>query len=288
MKFFKLYSVSISFISLNLLFVYMLFIYNNIPKKIEAFKYISQLNHDIPIYLLFTLFSMIIFYNLKNIKNYLYAIVFLLLFNFLIITEITDHTAMRRLYRMVILLPSLIIFFKYFSFRNVDYYKKVTHIFLYISLICIVFPGIYLPPFFNGIAGWTVQINKNKDITTTNLYLVRDDGKEIVYSRALINPINFEHRLYNNAKKQSPEVLDKFYTFLKTTYDKRWKILKEGKYPNQKYLGNISYPGHNPYGKYSYINFPPNQIIKIKYSTKYYTWDKKFKKEIVKSYKEFK
>jgi len=288
MKIFKVYSLFISFISLNLLFVYLLFQYNNVPNKIETFKYVSQLNHDIPIYLLYILFSMIIFYNLKNIKSYFYSIVFLLLFNFLVIAEITDHTTMRRLYQMIILLPSLVMFFQYFGFKNADYYQKITHIFIYISLICIVFPGIYLPPFFNGIAGWTVQINKNKDITTTNLYLVRDDGKEIVYSRALISPINFEHRLYDNAKKQSPEVLDKFYTFLKKTYDKRWKVLKKGRYPSQKYLGKISYPGHNPYGHYLYIDFPPKKIKKIKYSTKYYTWDKKFQKEIVNSYKEFK
>ena len=84
-----------------------------------------------------------------------------------------------------------------------------------------------------------------------------------------------------------PNKLDELLSFYENVYKKRYTLLKEGKTPNQEFLGKIAYPGHNPYGKFDYSKFPPNQIKEIKLSVKEYSWSNKFIKERVIASKEW-
>jgi len=213
MKILKIYSQYIILLFLFLLPTYYILNYFKVPEKVGFFSFINVFKSDIPIYLIYGVVSFYFVFLTKIYKQYLYTVCVLLLINFLFISEITAYTGLRRLYFMLIAIPLLWIYFDYFSFKEKNYYKKITNIFIYISLLCMIVPGVYLPPFYHGIAGWTVQIDKTSDVTITGFYLVRADGKEIRYSRALLNPINFEHRFFDGGNKQGPEVVDKFFVF---------------------------------------------------------------------------
>lgn len=117
---------------------------------------------------------------------------------------------------------------------------------------------------------------------------MRDDSEEVIYSRSIVNPINFPSRVNRYVRKNHSNKINELLNFYETAYKKRYGILKEGNTPNQYILGKLAYPGHNPYGKFDYSKFPPESIKEIKISTKYYTWDKEFIEEKVVAKKDWK
>lgn len=178
MKGFKQYSIIgiglsvltflLSFFMVDLLpMLYKLYTGNTIdPSKItKLLDFGSSIISDLKIYSIFGLLTFIVMYFLKNYKQYFIFLAIALLIHFIFIAEIGEFTVFRRLYQLVVMLPLLWMFFEYFKFRNQSYYQKITHGFLYISLLCIVLPGAYFPPFFNGIAGWTAQIDKIQPVS---------------------------------------------------------------------------------------------------------------------------
>jgi len=216
-----------------------------------------------------------VMYFTKTIKQYLYVFVFFFAFHFIFIADIGEIVVIRRFYQMFIMLPFLWIFFDYFKFRKESYEKKITHGFLYITLLCIVLPGLYLPPFFTGIPGWTVEIDKSKPFTIDGVFLIRNDGKEIRYTRAIVSPVNFVTRLNQFMLLKHPEKVNDLLKFYKDVYIKRYDTLKDGYMSNEQKLGKLAYPIHNPYGDFNYSKFPPSSIKEIRFSKKYYHWNKK-------------
>jgi len=248
-------------------------------KMDKLYAYGSSVLEQLRAYSILLLITSSAMYFTKTIKQYLYVLAFFFALHFIFIAEIGEMVVIRRFYQMLVMIPLLWIFFDYFKFKKESYEKKITHGFLYITLLCIVLPGLYLPPFFTGIPGWTIEIDKNEPFSIDGVFLIRKDDKEIRYSRAIVNPVNFVSRLNQFFLVKHPDKVHDLLKFYKDVYIKRYDILKEGYMPNEQKLGKLAYPIHNPYGDFDYSKFPPNSIKEIRFETKYYSWDKRLIKE---------
>jgi len=236
----------------------------------------AKIIHELRIYSILAFVTFSIMYFIDTLKKYFIVLLLFTLIHFIFIAEIGEFVIFRRFYQMFIMLPLLWIFFDFFKLKKETYKNKITHGFLYITLLCIVLPGLYLPPFFSGIPGWTVQIDKSENIAIDGVFLVRNDGEEIRFSRSIVSPINFVTRLNTYIVSRHPQKINTLLNFYKSTYIKRYKLLEKGLIPSQKILGKYAYPTHNPHGDFDYSKFPPESIKEIKLSIKYYSWDKTF------------
>ena len=294
MKWFKIYAVIVIVLSTFVAIVsfYMLDIIPILYKfymgeeiassklnQLSAFS--MKMSNELQIYAILSIFTFGIFYFTKRLKQYFIVLFVFLLIHFIFIAEVTEFVIFKRFYQMLLMLPLLWIFFEFFKFKKETYKNKITNSFLYVTLLCLVIPGLYLPPFFSGIQGWTTQIDKTENFPISGVFLVRKDGEEIRFSRAIVSPINFVNRLNSYMERAEPQKLNELLKFYKKVYKKRYSILESGFVPSQNILGKLAYPTHNPHGDFDYSKFPPKSIKEIKISRKYYNWDKEFIKEEV-------
>ena len=301
MKWLKLYSVILVIISILVVILsffvmdvlpilYKFYMGHEIPSsKIDKLlEFGSKIIDELQMYGILVLITFSIVYFVKTIKQFFLVLLVFISIHFVVISEIGNLVLFRKIYFMFLTLPFLWIFFDFFKFRKETYENKITNGFLYITLLALVLPGLYLPPFFSGIQGWTTQIDKRENFTIDGVFLVRDDGKEIRFSRAIVSPINFVTRLNKYMLRSHPEKVSELLNFYKESYIKRYDILEQGLVPSQKILGKFAYPTHNPHGNFDYSKFPPERIKEIKLATKYYSWDKKFVKEVVSAREDWK
>jgi hypothetical protein len=133
------------------------------------------------------------------------------------------------------------------------------------------FPGGYLPPFYNGIAGWSFNANERHYDTdkrfVPGLQIITEDGQRQWFSYGIISPINFVMRHHLAFKRKYPENIDDIYGFYFVAYCHNFDLLETGYYPNQRYLGRFSYPGHTPYINLEYQNFNPKNIASLELVT---------------------
>lgn len=157
------------------------------------------------------------------------------------------------------------LYFKLISSR--DYNIKLVSFFLGITLFMLWFPGGYLPPFYNGIAGWSFNAHEIHSSTSKRtipgLQLVTEDGQRQWYSYGILSPINFVMRHHLAFTRKYPENIDDIYEFYFAVYCHNFGLLQSGYYPNQRYLGGLSYPGHTPYVKLEYQDFKPENIASL-------------------------
>ena len=294
MKWFKIYAVIVIVLSTFVAIVsfFMLDIVSMLYKFYMGYEIASsklnqlttfsmKMSNELQIYAILSIFTFGIFYFIKRLKQYLIVLFVFLLIHFIFIAEITEFVIFKRFYQMLLMFPLLWIFFEFFKFKKETYKNKITNSFLYVTLLCLVIPGLYLPPFFSGIQGWTTQIDKRENFLISGVFLVRKDGEEIRFSRAIVSPINFVTRLNSYMERAEPQKLNELLKFYKKVYKKRYSILESGFVPSQNILGKLAYPTHNPHGDFDYSKFPPKSIKEIKISRKYYNWDKEFIKEEV-------
>lgn len=289
MRWFKFYSVAVLlFIAVTAVLSFYIMDFSPILYKFymgteissskmdKLYSFGLKITNELRVYLVFTFITFVIMYFLSTLKQYFIVLALFIGIHFIFIAEIGDFVIFKRFYQMFIMIPLLWIFFDFLNFKKETYKNRITHGFLYIILLSIILPGLYLPPFFSGIPGWTVQIDKSENIAIDGVFLVRNDGEEIRFSRSIVSPINFVTRLNSYIVKKHPDEIKNLLNFYKETYIKRYKILEKGLTPSQNILGKLAYPTHNPQGNFDYSKFPPKSIKEIKLSTKYYSWDKKF------------
>ena len=137
-----------------------------------------------------------------------------------------------------------------------------------IFLICIIFfctiPGLYIAPFFGGIAGWHVQIDKSDNFTTAAYVLINTDNEKVVLNHALLEPSSMMGRL-EYAWIFSGRSKEDFMKFLFDNYSRLYPIIKDGKLSHQRYLGGLAYPAHSLSDTDAsiYENFSPEDIAFI-------------------------
>ena len=135
---------------------------------------------------------------------------------------------------------------------------------LVLLAVITITPGFYFPPFFDGISGWAVTIEKDTPLYFHGYKLIRDDGEEAWYSNAFVSPVTQNGRFMSVLRRKLKAEVR--YEFLAKNYERIYSDLAKGKDPHQKILGRWAYPTHN-LSKYSpvYKEFPPESIEKIVY-----------------------
>ena len=94
------------------------------------------------------------------------------------------------------LIPALLIAWQLFR----DNWRRANSGFLpafapFWLLLVVAVPGFYLPPFYDGIAGWTLHVDLTAGTVVGGFQLVRRDRKGVWYSSAFDNPVTQDGRL---------------------------------------------------------------------------------------------
>ena len=115
---------------------------------------------------------------------------------------------------------------------------------LAVLLFVVSFPGLYLAPFFNGIAGWTYIVDKTTPIATYTYELENKNGETVLLNHAFLEPSTQIFR-FQNAYISSGYSFDDFLSLLMRVYEYRYADIKSNRLPYQKHLGALAYPTHN-------------------------------------------
>ena len=109
----------------------------------------------------------------------------------------------------------------------------------------LIIPGFYLPPFFDGIAGWYLKSPNNRYIISDIRVRYNDQHTEWFRS-SFFNPITQAGRPYKSFLKRDREFVHspEFSCFLAALYNKVHPSLNKGLLPTQSKLGLLSYPPH--------------------------------------------
>lgn len=215
-----------------------------------------------------TLYDRLRFADAKTLVYY--AIVWLAVVNAF------DLIAIRRIVGFVVLYPWIFVAFALYrqhsSAPNAGRMAAAVPLAL---LLFASFPGLYLAPFYGGIAGWTLSVDKRDPIRFGGYKLVNDRGEEIWYNHAFFQPITMNNRLEAAFRKKKLGK-EAFMKFMFANYSRIYPVLTQGRMPHEWLLGRLAYPTHNlsDSNAADYIGrFAPNRITELKAVTAYLSWE---------------
>ncbi|WP_119168645.1 hypothetical protein [Algihabitans albus] len=136
-------------------------------------------------------------------------------------------------------------------------------------LVILIVPGFVLPPFWDGIPGWTAKHPSiGSEVAVAGYQLIRDDGAAVWYTPAIVGPVTYfaAWRRHSVAQGKIAEYDD----FLWRRYVEGFDLLATGRPPNQRYLGPWAHPSHTPWQMYDYATFPPERIDRLAYVVERY------------------
>lgn len=109
----------------------------------------------------------------------------------------------------------------------------------------LVIPGFYLPPFFDGIAGWYLKAPDNR-YSVSDIRIRFTDQHTEWFRSSFYNPITQAGRPFKAFWKRDRDFVRsrEFSCFLGALYKKAYPSLDKGELPTQSKLGIISYPPH--------------------------------------------
>ena len=143
-------------------------------------------------------------------------------------------------------------------------------------LVFCLWPGFIFPPFYGGIAGWTVTVDRSKPVNMSGVRLVNDAGQEIWLNPAFLQPhtqIGRFQLAYSSLRRGQ----ENYLAFLFENYKRIYPILESGWLPHQRYLGRFAYPPHSlvKNNARDYVpDFRPDRVVALKYQKEAYRWDK--------------
>ena len=142
-----------------------------------------------------------------------------------------------------------------------------------ILLFCTI-PGLHIAPFFSGISGWYVQVDKSKNFTTAAYVLTNNNYEKVVLNHALLEPGTQLGRL-EGAWHNSGRSKEDFMQFLFDNYSRLYPIIKTGKLSHQRLLGSFAYPAHafSDTDASIYKKFAPENVISITETYYEVDWD---------------
>jgi predicted DCC family thiol-disulfide oxidoreductase YuxK len=240
------------------------------------FSFFSFLNNQFGGKLINTLENL----NWKNLFIYL-AIWFLLI-------GCMDLIALRRIIAFVAILPIIRLAWKVgIKFQKDGSVGTVGAWIPFAICIFAFFPGIYIAPFYGGIAGWTLKVDRAQPVRVSGYQLVNLNGETVWFNHAFFQPISMDGRL-ERAFQRVDASGDKYMKFIYETYARAYPKLKSGFMPHQFLLGNMAYPTHN-LSKNNALDysdkFSPELISKVIRVDEYYDWNDKFvRSEVVRVY----
>ena len=144
-----------------------------------------------------------------------------------------------------------------------------------VLIIAALTPGLYIPPYYGGIAGWTMEVDREKPIDVTGYKLVNDIGQEIWLNHAFLQP-HTQNGRFRRAYLNSGRSESDYMGFLFSNYVRIYPMLERGRLPHQYALGTFAYPPHNlsDNNALDYVgDFSPERIVAIRRVSEYYDWN---------------
>ncbi|MEM5471140.1 DCC1-like thiol-disulfide oxidoreductase family protein [Hoeflea sp. AS60] len=140
-------------------------------------------------------------------------------------------------------------------------------------LVFAFFPGLFLAPFYGGIAGWTLSVDWSRPVLVGGYKLVNKQGEEIWYNHAFFQPVTMDGRFQRAFEVVDPdhELLQKF---MLDNYKRIYPMLERGRMPHEWALGRLAYPSHNlsDSNALDYVGkFAPDRIAGIRYVLEQYS-----------------
>ena len=174
----------------------------------------------------------------------------------------------RRLFGFIGAFPVIALFLSlYFEKRKEPNVGKICAAVPCALIVFVLFPGFIFPPFYGGIAGWTMDVDKSKPVIISGIRLVNDEQEEIWHNPAFLQPHTQVGR-FQKAFLASGHKRDAYLAFLFENYKRIYPTLQIGRLPHQIYLGDFAYPTHNLQSNNSkeYVGaFHPDRITALKY-----------------------
>ena len=127
------------------------------------------------------------------------------------------------------------------------YYQNILKGLAIISLAIFIIPGFYLPPFYDGIAGWSHENDTPSSYQDMLIRIRFSDNSSALFRPSFFNPITQEGRAIQLINRRDKNFFEsnKFYDFLFSLYEKSYPSLINEKLPTQKKLGSFAYSPHS-------------------------------------------
>ena len=217
----------------------------------DSLSNISEINNILLICLMicFICLNILIFLNFEN-RLSMFCF-FVALFSFPVLNMFVDATWIRRLIFSVLVLSTVPKLWNYTNvlIRLIGRDKNFKRILRCVSGICFlifVIPGFYLPPFFDGIAGWSRGYNKPLSYEFTSIRIRFTDNSVVWFRPSFFEPLTQGGRPIGVIRRRDPEFFesDKMFNFLFALYAKAHPALDDKKLPTERILGWAAYPPH--------------------------------------------
>ena len=203
----------------------------------------------------------------KKLKSYFvsqsYYFWFGYIFIIIFIVNVIPIISLNRITLFFLMLPLVVFFYTRYKNEKNNKNGKSGIVLTLLVLFCI-FPGLYIAPFYNGIAGWFIEIDPTKNFNTYTYVLTNSNDEKVTLNHALLQPSSMQGRL-EKAWRFSNRSKSDFMKFSFKNYKRLYPIIKAGKLSHQRILGKFAYPTHNlSHSDASvYKNFPPEDIKSI-------------------------
>jgi hypothetical protein len=130
-------------------------------------------------------------------------------------------------------------------------------------MVMAVVPGFILPPYYQGIAGWTTSITLGDTVTLSGYQLENDAGERIWLTHTIFAPVTQVGR-FAQAWESKEAKIGPIGPFIMKAYRRAYPLLKAGYMPHQRYLGHLAYPSSSYATNLpDHSNFPPERIVRV-------------------------
>ena len=163
----------------------------------------------------------------------------------------TDVILLRRIMFSYIFLPTIPVIYNYGKdfIDEVGFpieLRKILRALGAISIAIFLLPGFYFPPFFDGINGWSYQVDDPKKYKMEIFQIEYQDSSLQFFRPAFFNPLTMKIRPYTLIKRRDLKFYKSvgFGCFLASLYKRALPEIQNGYLPTQRFLGYFSYPPH--------------------------------------------
>lgn len=181
----------------------------------------------------------------------------------LVPAAIFDSVFLGRVFIGILLLP--VVAAMWMMYRQFASAPFLARFFPLAFAIMAAVPGFILPPYYQGIGGWTMSVDPSETTTLYGYRLVNDKGDSIWLTHTIFTPITLDYR-FRYAWDDKVDKIGRIEPFIMKAYTRAYPLLIEGYMPHQRILGHFAYPPHTyAVNLPDHSEFPPGRIRFIRY-----------------------
>jgi hypothetical protein len=168
---------------------------------------------------------------------------------------------LKRLFCGIILLPFVAAM--WMMYRETVQHSWIARGFPLVFAVMAAVPGFILPPYYQGIAGWTTIIEDTDRVTLAGYQLVNDKGERIWITHTIFSPVTQVGR-FDFAWYFKKDLIGPIEPFIFKAYQRAYPWLKDGYMSNQRFLGRFAYPPSTyAVNLPDHSEFPPERIRNV-------------------------